>query len=193
MFCQSCGTEVPNGVAFCPTCGNQMSQGDSAADMFSQPYQQPVGGTSGTLGQQPYVATKPKKNTGAIVAIIISILAVLGLAAFLVIKFVVLKDDDESKDVDYNGRYKLESMVQGGMTVTADMLSVYGFEMYIEIDGTKLTGDLMGEHVEGTVEDNDGELSLTFSGKPAVGTYNSSTKELTLTYEGTTMIFKKVD
>lgn len=43
MFCNQCGSDVPNGVGFCPNCGAPVEQPRQAQPQYQQPdpYQQP--------------------------------------------------------------------------------------------------------------------------------------------------------
>lgn len=52
MFCESCGSSVPDGQAFCSNCGAPVNQAAQAQPVYQQPVAQPVQ----PVYQQPVVA-----------------------------------------------------------------------------------------------------------------------------------------
>lgn len=82
MFCNNCGKQNPDGAKFCSGCGSTISVEPPVAPV--QPVQQP---TYQASVQQPVyqapvqqdIAPAPKKSNGKLIAIIISIVVVIGL------------------------------------------------------------------------------------------------------------------
>ena len=88
-FCNNCGTQIPDGAAFCPSCGAKYTP-VPAAPTYQQPtyqqptYQQPV------YGYQPPVANaQPEVSTGAKVKGFIGMGLGIGSLAIAVIALIV--------------------------------------------------------------------------------------------------------
>ncbi len=56
MFCESCGSSVPDGQAFCSNCGAPVNQAAPQAAQAQPVYQQPVAQPVQPVYQQPVVA-----------------------------------------------------------------------------------------------------------------------------------------
>ena len=103
MFCNKCGSQVPDGMNFCNNCGNPMANAASQAPqqpMYQQPpMQQPMYQPPVAPMQQP--EPPEKKKTGLIIGIVAGVLAVI-VAAVLVWGLAFdgfgLKDKDDDKD-----------------------------------------------------------------------------------------------
>lgn len=79
MFCSKCGANVPEGNSFCTSCGTPLVGTMPTQQPIQQPFQQPM--------YSPRMApmmTQVKKTSGAgIIAAIITIIVMLGAAAFV--------------------------------------------------------------------------------------------------------------
>ena len=103
MFCNKCGSQVPDGMNFCNNCGNPMANAAPQAPqqpMYQQPpMQQPMYQPPVAPIEQP--EPPKKKNTGLIIGIVAGVLAVI-VAAVLVWGLAFdgfgLKDKDDDKD-----------------------------------------------------------------------------------------------
>lgn len=117
MFCNKCGAQLPDGVAFCSYCGNQLTPQPQQPEQPTQPqyeqptqplYQQPVQPQYDQPMQQPYQPAPmpqplpPKKsNKGLIIGIVAAILVIAIVVGVLFGTGVIggkSKDDSEDKD-----------------------------------------------------------------------------------------------
>ena len=87
MFCKNCGAEIADNATFCPKCGGQVNQASNQGNPYqgqpNQPYGgQPYGYQGG--GYQPQRTNNaPGKILLLVVGIILTILAVVGVAQTL--------------------------------------------------------------------------------------------------------------
>jgi hypothetical protein len=76
MVCKQCGTEVPEGVKFCPSCGAPVEAEAKEAGQASGPMTLPDTGGQGAPSGPSYAP--PKKNNGkAIASLVLGILALV--------------------------------------------------------------------------------------------------------------------
>ena len=107
MICSKCGTHLPDGTAFCPSCGNQLNFQPTAPIMPVEPIAPVMSGPSmggPTMGNpvmcNPYMSTPPKKSKAplfiglGIIALVIAIVSIV-----LVLLFAGGEDDKKAKKV----------------------------------------------------------------------------------------------
>ncbi|MBR6171675.1 MAG: hypothetical protein IKQ49_00655 [Eubacterium sp.] len=219
MICNICGGEIPEGASNCPVCGSpapvpvQGQQGNPYSMVGgnaepSNPFgamQQPQGmqpqgmqqgygpeGFDPFAVQQPVAAPVQKKShTGLIIGIIAAVFVIGGLIVCFALG---VFGGGGGKD----GKYYLQSLTSGGMTMDADTLKAYGVDlssMYLEINGEKgvLYLDFMGneEKAECEVKFDGDNVTLTKNGESISGTYNSSDNSISVSIDGSGMVFKK--
>ena len=102
MICTKCGTHLPDGTVFCPSCGNQLISQPTASIMPVDPFAPAMGAP--TMGSpvmgNPSMSTPPKKSKAplfiglGILALVITIVAIV-----LVILFTGDDDNKKSKKV----------------------------------------------------------------------------------------------
>ena len=80
MFCGKCGTHIPDGAAFCPSCGNT-----TGAQSPANP--QPTANAQPTAYAQPTAATKKKISTNTIIGIAAVAAVVIAVAVILICIF----------------------------------------------------------------------------------------------------------
>ena len=97
-----------------------------------------------------------------------------------------------------NGKYVLDRMVMDGQEYTMQQLSdQYGmdvstiFQFEIEINGSKCTGNIMGEKYEGTAKLKGDVITITFENDPLDCKYNASEGTITMDFDGETAILKR--
>lgn len=107
MNCTKCGTHLPDGTVFCPSCGNQLNFQPTAPIMPVEPIAPVMSGPSmggPTMGNpvmgNPYMTTPPKKSNAplfiglGIIALVIAIVSIV-----LVLLFAGGEDDKKAKKV----------------------------------------------------------------------------------------------
>ncbi|MGN0435330.1 MAG: zinc-ribbon domain-containing protein [Wujia sp.] len=168
MNCPNCGAEIPEGITFCSSCGTSIQSQPSvqpAFDMGAAPYQ-----------TTPSVAPKKKAPIGAIIGVVVALIAIV-----CVVFFVILKGGK------YDGEYKLIEMTYMGITYDEATIAQAGQELTLTIKGSSC--DLEGEAAK--IKISGDEVEVTDSVGTYKGTYDKSEKTITLDVEGIIMVFKK--
>ena len=80
MFCGKCGTQIPDGAAFCPSCGNPSGTQNQANP-------QPTANAQPTAYAQPAAATQKKISTNTIIGIAAVAAVVIAVAVILICVF----------------------------------------------------------------------------------------------------------
>lgn len=125
MFCNECGTKVDHqqrqecmqsekkAVSYCANCGSEMFSDDVFCANCGAPVRASLGGEYCTSESVYYTDTESggykttkKKNTGLVVAVIITVVAVLGIAAAAV--WYVFSDDIDYSGDDDSGSPRIE-------------------------------------------------------------------------------------
>ena len=93
MFCAKCGSQIPEGAAFCPNCGQTVGNRPENGNPSSFGNQQNTGayqsggytypGNEGYPPTEAYTAGRGRRNKGIIAIIIIAIIAIAALAVSL--------------------------------------------------------------------------------------------------------------
>lgn len=90
MICKNCGSEIRDGLKFCPKCGTQITE--PAAEQPAQ--------TDTPVQQSPVYSQPPKKNNNKLIiiiaAIVLSVLIAAGAALAIIFDPFGLRDDDSS-------------------------------------------------------------------------------------------------
>ncbi len=134
MFCSKCGTQIPDGSAFCGNCGNPLTPEQAPAQQTSAP-QQPA--PQPTPAQQP-IATAPTpsfekwvkapvikapswtKWVKALMIIVLLLGMISSIVMWFTIKFGLIHGLDVSEPLDYELFYRLYPKVE-----TLDMIFGY--------------------------------------------------------------------
>lgn len=113
MFCNKCGAQLPDGVAFCSYCGNQLTAQPQQPEQPTQPqYQQPVQPQYEQPMQQPIQQPyqpapmpqplPPKKSNKGIIIGIVAVVLVIAIVVGVLFGTGVIggksKDDGDDKD-----------------------------------------------------------------------------------------------
>lgn len=113
MFCNKCGAQLPDGVAFCSYCGNQLTAQPQQPEQPTQPqYQQPVQPQYEQPMQQPIQQPyqpapmpqplPPKKSNNGIIIGIVAVVLVIAIVVGVLFGTGVIggksKDDGDDKD-----------------------------------------------------------------------------------------------
>ena len=77
-FCPNCGTPVPPGVKFCPTCGQAFTVVPQEPVVLSQVFEAPVAPSVPVLSAR-MASTGDNSNTAARMAVIFAMAAVVAL------------------------------------------------------------------------------------------------------------------
>ncbi|MBE6522075.1 MAG: zinc-ribbon domain-containing protein [Thermoplasmata archaeon] len=135
VFCKKCGTEIGNGVKYCPKCGT-MASADSVVDMSSSVSETKI--DAQVLPPEPVVttiasiSTSNKKTNRRTILVVISVVAVIAIVAVL-----FLMPTKYEIDLSTNG----SGMVYGsGSYESGDMITIRaagtnGMEFYKWSDG----------------------------------------------------------
>ena len=103
MFCPNCGTQLPDGSAFCSSCGAQLGGAQAPQQPVQQPayQQQPQMAQQQWQAQQQYVQQQqqPKKNTKKLVKIAVICVAIV--LVYNVAKALLSDWLDDGDPVDY--------------------------------------------------------------------------------------------
>lgn len=143
MFCNNCGAQVPEGKAFCTSCGSRM--GSSEGQAPPQPSAAPAQGASGSW----------KAHIG-----LISLACVLGLAAVaaVVVMSVKLAGDSDSESPAFA---QLHSTLTDSATYGNDRTATT--QSALESSSTTdVSGDPQDPFAAGLVEDIEGYLAETW-------------------------------
>ena len=121
MFCENCGKQIPDGSAFCPECGANLTRHDpddestvlltsDYSSTYSSSYPSQGYDYSRPPGYDPYYSPNPPKkdNSKRIVLIIALVLAIIALtvAAIFVIKKVTSSDKEDTKTEEVEDKSK---------------------------------------------------------------------------------------
>ena len=178
----------------------QQPQGMQGYDPAQQGYDPAQQGFDPSQGYDPYNPQQmnngmgePKKSkTGLIIGIVAAVIVIAGglIACFAFGVF----GGGGGKD----GKYYLENISSGGITMDKDMLSAYGIDlssMYLEVKGEKATLSLefMGnsESADCEIKFDGSTVTLTKDGQSINGTYDEGEKSISINIDGSGMTFKK--
>ena len=197
MNCPTCGADVPEGIAFCSSCGAQVPLTPQPQQTYNVNDALFGGGQNGSYGyNSPYgastsAAQPAKKGAGGIIAAIVAIVVIA--AAVFAVGFFVL-------GWRYNGTYEFVKAEAAGMTLTKEDLASYSgqnMEMSLKISFGKATlkADALGYTGGGSAKVSFKGTKITFKdgSETMDGEYISSEKMITLTEptSGVKLYFQK--
>ena len=117
MICNKCGNNVGNGLSFCPTCGNDMSQQSTNYNQQPQPTysgQPPYNNTPQPMynGQPQYYAQPQKKGgNGCLIAFLITlgVFVLICVAGYFTIKPIIEKAIETIENEESNSNAALSN------------------------------------------------------------------------------------
>lgn len=162
MICPSCMNDVMDGSIMCPICGEPIERMPS----YSGP---------------SYMDLQPVKKKTNVTAIMILIIAIAVISIGGIIAYNVINKKDSANK--YDGKYKFVQAETMGMVVSAELLSLSGYDasnMYLEITGNqvKFIGwDDFGVPIAGVAEIKieDGTVTMSGNGRTLSGTIEDGT------------------
>ncbi|MFV0401222.1 MAG: hypothetical protein ACK5LX_11470 [Oscillospiraceae bacterium] len=117
------------------------------------------------------------------------------LVAVLVFSFAACSGGTSGGSSGVEGKWKLDSMNMGGVSVTADGsadlgVDFSGFELEFK-SGGKFSMSMEGESADGTYTNDGNAYTLTSDGESISGTLSDDGKEFTIEEEGVSLVFVK--
>ena len=108
MFCPKCGNQVADSAKFCKKCGNKLAAQQPVQEIqYQQPMQEPQGRQ--LIQEQQTEGQEAVKKRSKAPLIIVPVAAVVAIAAFLIVFFVVLSPKrkyDKAVELFNKGEYK---------------------------------------------------------------------------------------
>ncbi|MBQ9234265.1 MAG: zinc-ribbon domain-containing protein [Lachnospiraceae bacterium] len=194
MTCPSCGSQLPDGTDFCPNCGSVIpSDGfNNTGNAYQQmPNTYPNNGVYNGPDNNPYgnmpQAPKKKLPTAAIAAIVLVIIAAIGVGAFFIVKAIKNQDDKNAVTKAYAGTYVLDSVtityMGESMTYSSSDMGLNGDDMQIVV-GNKGDVTLISDGQQGTgnISFKGDSVEISDSGATIKGTYNMEQKTITIPF-----------
>ena len=144
MFCQKCGTQLPDGAAFCPVCGSGTGQPPQPQPPQPQlPQPQP---------SQPPQQPKPPKKVSTVRIVFIALVAALFIASVVLVIVLVSRDSGSSGSGSKGSSSKTEE--KGGFSEPEDLLAYY-VENVLAMDTRKLIENVPDAEIEAYADAED--------------------------------------
>ncbi len=178
MFCSKCGSQIPEGAAFCPNCGQTVGNQPENGNPSSFGNQQNTGayqsggytypGNEGYPPTEAYTAGRGRRNKGIIAIIIIAIIAIAALAVFLIFNLFSDKEETtgyasyEQPVITYLGSLFEGDAEKAAGTISEDCLALtYGESMDLEMLQSGLEEEVIEPMQENIGDDFDYSIDIT--------------------------------
>jgi len=165
MFCKNCGSQIPDGINFCPNCGGKVGQTtqnnftannshSSAQPQYQQAqqqtYQQPQFQTQYQPQYDQPVQPVPKKKTGKLPLIIVSVVLVIAIAVGAVFAVPKLSGGSSSS----NNTFYSASKEVSKKSANHDVLMVFSaaYNTVFDSDSFTFRATADGESINGKLQ-----------------------------------------